>query len=158
MQAYKGEVIDTFHALAYLAKQVDSDGIEVFLSSRPDSRLQARNTSSLVKYVQSHFSPGRLEFGLGPCLQKVAGDVLSTSNQGRKSSKAKGKSLYILTDGVWDHSDTGVIRNSIHLLGAEIKRRKLNRTDIMIQFIRFGDSTAAAQRLQLLDDDLSIAD
>jgi hypothetical protein len=74
----------------------------------------------------------------------------------RKNSKT---SIYILTDGIWDDATNSDnicgVDNAIRSLVGEMRRLNLMRSHISLQFIRFGDSEIAKNRLRYLDDDLA---
>jgi hypothetical protein len=163
-KAYWPRVIDTFRALAHLTDEVDPDGIELYFISSPDSPKKPLGLKLLnrkmgaEKLVEKVESQGEKQEGAICDMENSISTILDQVKKKipRKNSKT---SIYILTDGIWDDATNSDnicgVDNAIRSLVGEMRRLNLMRSHISLQFIRFGDSEIAKNRLRYLDDDLA---
>lgn len=156
------EVVPTVRALSYLVKDADPNGIELFLTSRPTKPEKALHgvTSSLVDFLKSFKESDtqpicNMENSLGDILNPVK-DRLAPSRF-RLSSRTPKTSIYILTDALWELTDRVKcgVENPIISLIDKMKKHNIMRTDVSIQFIRFGDDALSKKRLKYLDNGLA---
>lgn len=172
MQQFEKEVMHTFINLAYILEKADDDGLDVVCTSQWDRQWHDRRTDTLAKLVQDNFQKGIknrcfIERSLHALLTNVIKELPSGAGAESKNrrklrsfiGKDKGRpiSIYILTNGVWDPSAQG--RNDvcnadtpIRQLIKELKKRNLHRSQVSLQFIRFGNDETGIRRLTHLDD------
>lgn len=149
----------TFVVLSYLAKQIDTNDIELVFSSRPSTVHKNNHTTPLIEKLEQHkFEQvqGMMENHLGEFIEKNIVRRLPRSPLPNRQVLASKKpiSIFIFTDGCWgpDLPDAAGVENPIRNLMEEINKRSLNRTQVMIQFIRFGDDPDGKRYLKILDD------
>ncbi|KAM0277784.1 hypothetical protein ACHAQH_005577 [Verticillium albo-atrum] len=172
MQSRRSAVINYFEALAYVLKDADDNGIDVMLTTSPSKdRFNSKSTHKLKVYVDTNFKHGQhnvchMERALDKVNQYVLNEVL-----GLRVSKLSGMipfprakqkrpvSIFVMTDGKWtgpssnQQSPTCGVENSVNFLKRTMKEHGLTRTDVTVQFIRFGNDKEAIKRLDLLDGD-----
>lgn len=163
MQDHEPEVTQYFSNLAYLLKEADKNGIEVMLTSE-DKPYRAATTAELVSHVSRTFHRGK--FGVCPmeeCLNKLVAQLIPefpdrlTSTRRLSILRRKEKSpasIYILTNGAWacNHDAHLLLKRPINDLVETIESRRLERTYVVLQFIRFGDGPGVTERLDELDN------
>lgn len=172
MQKYKKEVIEAFINLAHILEKADEDGLDVICTSDWERKEHGRRAESLVAYVESNFFKGGdscfIEKSLLSLITEIIKDLPSNvAKQNRNffksrlTRKVKGRptSIYVLTNGVWNTSAAardGVCGadNPIRQLIRELQARNLHRSQVSLQFIRFGNDATGIKRLTSLDDDL----
>ena len=154
MATHWEETTALFGVLAYLVKTSDRDGIELFFSVSSNSFL-SKNSSSLVDVVRKHKAQGNSKIAtqIASILEKYRSKL--TQNEKKRilfPRKVQPLNLYILTDGLWglDFDPSSVIRNFVDLLA----KLKLDRNQVGIQFISFGNDPIGLERLEQLDDSL----
>lgn len=172
MQGFRPELFDAVNAMAYLFKMLDPDGIDVSCTSSPDKKERCTTATKAVNFVKKSFSEGNgddchIERALEAILSSVrkgwAPDRISTIRapfniDSKTSSRDRGVSVYILTDGRWEPtSDDGVCGadKPIQVMINQMKNQGVGRTRVSLQFAKFGDHPVGAQRLEKLDDDIS---
>lgn len=167
MQGYVDSVIKVISALSYLGKDIDRDGLEVVCTSDPGKKARIKSSTAAASFVQQAFKDGQgancniekaLEVVLDPVKTglkqrtSIFGGTFST----RRNPMIRPVSIYILTNGLWDHSPNDVcgadipIRSLIHAM----KQRDVGRTHVSLQFVRFGSDARGIKRLDILDDEL----
>ncbi|KAK6065260.1 tein kinase 4-like protein [Seiridium cupressi] len=162
MFAHREELRRAFTALSYLAKLIDRDGIELIFASNPRKIWKKSKTKELLKILESHEfvqESGMMEDKLGELLDHKISDRLPLTFRKHQIpiSKKKEVSIFILTDACWDNDlaelpNAAGVKAPIERLMNKIENKGLNRTQVMIQFIRFGDSENGKRYLDLLDD------
>lgn len=158
MQAHARHVITVFRALGYIAKDCDKDGIELRFVSAPDKKFRHSDTTRLVRILESHkyqAIEGRIESSITDLVNKIIIPKLPLSLHGiHFDFWAKPVTIFIFTDAKWGENvpvGNGV-EKPIRNLMEKIKKRKLSRTQVMIQFLRFGDDENGKEHLDFLDD------
>lgn len=148
MAKYKPEIIETFQALAYLVKRVDTDGIDLYFMSDPKTCHHNNHSGPLVKLIKDKSMQGISTMELS--LDTMA-DIIIEKNIPRR----RPVSLYILTDGDWglkDRRSLGGMDKTIERLVSELGRKNKASNFIALQFIRFGDLPDGIRRLRKLDN------
>ena len=168
MREFKGQVLDVFANLAHILEAADPNGLDVICTSDPGNMQHHRSSQKLAQFVQSDFDKGAsgpclIERGLDTLVDKVIDKLPTRPGEKKrlvswiKSDKARPISIYVLTSGVWDLSATARegtcgAERPINRLITELKDRNLRKSQVAIQFIRFGDYQTGIQRLKYLDD------
>ena len=154
MQQYWQHVKTVVDILAYLVKEGDPDGSELYFTKSAKS-VQSRMSSDLVNLVTKHSPLGKTDISvrLGKILQdkqQALYDQNAPAGSSVPCKSARPVTIYVLTDGVWeDGKDAKTpITNMIHAL----KKLRYDRKQVGIQFISFGQNKAGLARLQELDD------
>lgn len=167
MQPYKAEVTSVLRNMAFILGKADPDGLDVALTFESEKIEHNRRTEKLVEFVEGRFQKGaQSRCFIGASLQALVNRILKDlpENAGEKqksriqrfmSSKKRPVSLYVLTNGIWDPSAReGVCGAHIPImqLMTELRNRNLERSQVAIQFIRFGDDPVGVKRLNGLDN------
>lgn len=156
------QVVKVVHALGYLVKHADPDGVELFFTSRPTKAKKsgAKEITSLVRSLEEHGrkrpeGPCNMENSLGPILDHVKSG-LTKGSMFRQQTSRRGISVYILTDAIWQGGTElrcGV-EEPIKNLSRTMQELGKHRTTVALQFIQFGDDLLGEKRLRYLDDTL----
>lgn len=177
MQGEKDEVIKVVAALAYLLKELDPDGIEVVCTSEPGNKKKFKTSKEVRNFVTNAFQQGRedqcaIETALGVVLREARlrlangtsrGTILSIDRlrkgpfgQRSRASASEALSILVFTNGVWDYSEGGLAGADQPIQGLinHMKLNNINRTEICINFVRFGADPRGIERLRFLDDEL----
>lgn len=168
MQREQAEVIKVVKALSYLLKQLDPDGIEVVCTSSPGTIERLKTATDIENFINKEFRSGydancAIEIALDGVLETVRAKYLKQYRRSRLSrvstftnSRPPTISIFVFTNGMWDHSETGTCgaENPIRGLMNEMILQRVPRTRVCFQFVRFGDSAVGKRRLQFLDDEL----
>ena len=151
-------VIDLFSVFAWHTKSLDSNGLEMYFTVSPREET-FKDTTSAVRLLKSMSQkvPSNIDLSLGQILRKYQADLERQNERKSKNSfwsrdkDVKPLSLYVFTDGAWEGCD------AIEPIEAMIEKQidlKLPRTQIGIQFIRFGDDAEGIRKLKYLDSGL----
>lgn len=168
MREFKGQVLDVFANLAHILEAADPNGLDVMCTSDPGNMQHSRATDKLVQFFKSNFdkgvsSPCFIERALKTLADKVIDKLPSGPGEKKglmswiKNDKVRPISIYVLTSGVWNSSETARegtcgAERPISQLIAELQSRNLRKSQIAIQFIRFGNHPTGIERLIFLDD------
>jgi hypothetical protein len=158
MAKYWQELTSLVGVLAYIVKSGDPDGIEMYYTIS-DKSIKSKDSSVLVKSVQRTKPQGVSDIGMGLAailgqynlkLEKTLGSTAVTA-----VDDIRPLSLYVLTDGAWqpDSDAETPIKDVVRNL---LKQRKLNKKQVGIQFIRFGNNPASIAKLRKLDDEITL--
>jgi serine/threonine protein kinase len=173
MRDYWGSVMWVFHALAYLVKKEEPDGIDMYLANTPLERHHNDHTKDLVKKLQRVAPQGACD------MKEALSHILKTSGPGTDKSPSKprhrfrrslsslpesptsanenrGLSVYVLTDGVWNHAPGEVcgVEQPIKQFVSKLSKDGELNLKVGIQFIQFGNDKIGSERLGLLDHGL----
>lgn len=167
MQNHEPEVVQYFSTLAYILKEADDDGVEVMMATDKQT-IKSKKSTELKDYVTKRFHHGAgSHCFMEQCLAKLLRDIIARLPDNKNLSlreslhiplrrKKKPISIYVLTDGAWAPFYKEVLKNltdPIRSLVIEIKRRTLERSYVVLQFVRFGKgSSDAIELLDHLDD------
>ncbi|KAI3392354.1 hypothetical protein diail_5834 [Diaporthe ilicicola] len=174
MRKVKPEVLRVFSSLAHVLEAADPNGLDVICTSDPGNMQNSRTTEKLVRFVQSNFDKGAnapcfIETALKTLVDKVIDKLPSGPGERKtlrsvfKTEKVRPISIYVLTTGVWDPTPaakdgTCGAERPINQLINELRSRNLHKSQVAIQFIRFGNDPTGMGRLKILDDDLGKPD
>ncbi|KAH8892432.1 hypothetical protein GQ53DRAFT_685738 [Thozetella sp. PMI_491] len=150
---------NSIEVLTAMMYGLDSDGVELFFSSRPRKPYtHLKEPGQFVEKLLAHppvttpFTPS-LGGSIIPALKEIFHRI-DTGEYKRKMT------LLVFTDGVWPGIlQEGLVFNIISTqlmewYGQPLTREMLDTRNLSIQFIGFGDDPVGIKRLQELDDDL----
>lgn len=161
MQEHSMKIEVSFQTLAYIAKSIDPNDLELSFVSKPSDIIKSRKTSFLREEVRQHLRKhtsvkGRIESSLSTLInEKIMRRLpLSLPLFGQFPAWCKPITIFVFTDGKWGE---GVpvgngLTAPISKLMREMKKRGLNRTHVMFQFLRFGNDERGREHLDYLDD------
>jgi hypothetical protein len=160
MAADKARISDGFKALACIAKKLDPNQVELAFASRPRKVFRARRIRRLHDLVTrcSYQGDGHLMEGrLGELIDNVLIPRLPYKILGVNVNPLARKkvSVYVFTDGNWGHAnsaDACGVERPVRRLIEELKKRKLDRTQVSLHFVRFGKEENGRHHLERLDD------
>jgi hypothetical protein len=145
-----------FEALSYILKDVDPNGLDLSFTISADTLKKTKRTSKLVEMVKlrSKHLVGTTDMNLKLTEILVTYQTELEKPQGFFGKPILPRNLYILTDGVWEpNCDAAApIKNLVNKLNKLDK----GRVQVGIQFISFGENTAALERLDILDSGLGL--
>ncbi|KAH6662626.1 hypothetical protein F5X68DRAFT_161634 [Plectosphaerella plurivora] len=149
MVQHRTEVTDTLRVYAYLAKLIDKNGIDAGFSTKSQPRKYSTTTALMDALRKQRWNSAAFENSFGKFIDAVIGNLPSWL----QVKKAKQQSIFVLTDGRWGRSDVGAcgVEGPILRLIEAMKAKRLDRTHVMIQFIRFGAHHQGIRRLDILD-------
>ncbi|KAK0652661.1 hypothetical protein B0T16DRAFT_427050 [Cercophora newfieldiana] len=161
MRPDKDTISAGFRALACIAQRLDPDQVELAFASQPRKVYKAKRTKRLQKLVE------RCEYrGDGHMMESRMGDLIDNVIIPRLPYRRFGfnlnllarkkVSVYIFTDGDWGderhHGDACGVERPVKRLIDELKRRRLDRTQVSLHFVRFGDKENGRKHLEHLDN------
>lgn len=160
MKAHSGQIVDDFQTLAYIAKGIDPDYLELSFVSKPLPIIKDKDTGPLVRRLVQHLNKyvsvkGRIEDSLSTLVtEKIIKRLPVSIPLVGHVPRPKPITVFVFTDGKWGH---GVrigngLDTPISNLMREMKSRGLNRTHVMFQFLRFGDDEEGEKHLAYLDN------
>ncbi|KAM5348638.1 hypothetical protein ACJ41O_008462 [Fusarium nematophilum] len=158
MKEHLDEVHDKFTSLSYLAKQVDTDGIEISFSSDASKTCKKKETTKLLKLLDKQsWNHLNFEHSLSNFIDKVVLPRLEPLERGflgMKPPETKPLGILVLTDGRWGEGHPGAagMERPMQRLIDAIKKKKLSRTQVAFQFLRFGDDRDGIRYLSFLDN------
>jgi hypothetical protein len=163
MEPHWDNMIDLFAVLAWMIKDADPDGMELYFTMSDRTPIKAKDTTPLVAALRSKSQVGTADINLS--LSHILDGYKTKLHEqkshrsfwrtARKSSKdVKPMNLYVFTDGRWEApADAATpIRNLVR----KLEDLGLQRSQVGIQFISFGNDPEGLQRLNVLDDDLGL--
>lgn len=144
-----------FNELAYIAKRLDNNGLEMYFTVSEDKKT-FRDTTPAVSHLrgmrQSTFS--NIDMRLEQILRKYKKD-LDRQNEPKKffsrAHDVKPLSLYVFTDAAWQGCDAVA---PVEAMIEKLRQLELPKEQIGIQFIRFGNDPNGIRRLEYLDSGL----
>lgn len=171
MQREQTEVTRLIKALSYLLKHLDPDGIEVACMSNPGSFRRLKTATDIQIFINKGFYSGHdancaIENALDVVLKIVRAKYLEVPQESQlsrvgtipdsRSRTFRAISILVFTNGKWDDSEIGTCgaERPIRGLMDEMILQGAARTQVCLQFVRFGDSPVGKRRLQFLDDEL----
>jgi len=157
MYPYWNEVRELCEILAYMVKEKDPNGFDLYFTVSP-KQYNFKHTSGLEKVLKDKTAKGETD------IKVQLSNIITTfetrlrpptSNshfQRSAQSHVRPMNLYILTNALWEaHSDAAI---PIKHLVNRLTQNELHNHHFMIQFISFG--TAGQERLKRLDSGLNL--
>jgi hypothetical protein len=161
MIPYWDEMMSVFEILAYIVKEADDDGIDLYFTMSGEKHHN-KNASPLVEIVKKRRPRGTSEISFR--LEAILDSYKSRLNeqQGLRRSRSmfaskkdvKPLNLYIFTDGAWQHGSDAA--PAIRSLVKDLHKLELPAKQVGIQFISFGGNKNNLERLEHLDDGLGL--
>ncbi|RSL78453.1 hypothetical protein CEP51_008204 [Fusarium floridanum] len=153
MSLYFQEIKAKFQILAYLAKKFDPDGVEVCFSSEVPLIHKGDTSKLLNLFNEQNWDQLSFEDRIGTFIDQIVIPRLSSLRQRLGLKKPKNLTIFVLTDGRWGEGKEGAagVENPIMRLINLIRKKGLSRTQVAIQFLRFGDDPHGKRYLTFLD-------
>ena len=160
MAEHWSAVEDLFAQLAYFAKNLDPNGIELY-DTVSGLEFKSPDTSSLLEKldrVKPHSGSSRSDPSqrIDKLLRDYAerlDDCYAKSKMSRWPIRSRSRvdpvTIYILTDGVWQPKCD--VAGPIKSLMTKMEQYDLPKGQVGIQFIQFGDDFEGSQKLAKLD-------
>lgn len=162
MRDHWKEVQELFGVLAYMVKDSDPDGIELYFTISLDKH-QEKHSTKLLEVIRKKKPKGSsdMKIRLGGILQEYQSKLRGQSTQttiwkplSRGPKPVRRLNVYVFTDGVWQpECDT---EETIKFLVQTLVKLQVVREQVGIQFIRFGDNPEGIRRLNRLDSGLNL--
>lgn len=154
MREHWPDVVKLVTPLAYLLKQHDDDGLELyFLSS--ETVHKCKTSSALVNLVSGHTKKGTtsLEETLSSQLRDYSSQIEKSRRFMRISRKLKRRSIYVLTDGRLEGGTDRQGQAAIASLVRTLLKAKppFPKGQIGVQLIMFGQDPGGVAKLDALD-------
>ena len=160
MSEHKGVIGEAFTALAYIAKRLDPDELELVFASKPRIVHTGKRATRLRQLVD------RCEYrGEGSLMATRVAEFVDHVLIKRLPYKVGGfnfnplsrkkTSVYVLTDGDWGsptRNDACGVVAEVRRLIAEMQRRHMDRSQITLHFVRFGNKQDGKVHLQHLNE------
>lgn len=155
MKPHWNNVISLFSILAYIAKRLDKNGVEMYFTVS-ESEKTFKDTSRVVKLLRSitPTSYSNIDMRLGQILRTYQAKLEHEKEPKRIrlfSKPVKPLSLYIFTDGAWQGCDAVP---PIEAMIESLKRLGFPKEQVGIQFVRFGNKQEDIEKLEYLDSGL----
>ena len=161
MKQYKEKIERVISLLAYMLKNSDKDGLDIFFTqtvTKVNSKKSSKISTSIHQepFIGVSNMRGKLQTILQEHINKFG-----TSYQppkplfGRKPRPEPQRplSFYILTDAKWQPTDVGgLIKDLVQSMSA----KGCPKEHVAIQFIRFGEDEASIEKLDKLDRGLGL--
>ena len=164
MEPHWDNMIDLFAVLAWMIKDADPDGMELYFTVSDGAPIKSRDTTPLVTALRSKSQVGTTDINLS--LTHILDGYKTKLHEqkrhrsrwqiARKSSKdVRPMNLYVFTDGRWEAPANAAtpIRNLVK----KLEDLGLQRSQVGIQFISFGSDPEGLRRLAVLDDHLGLS-
>lgn len=155
MFQYMAQIHEVFTEVGYVAKGIDTNGIEVFFTTDPQKPYTGSTTALLQKFYDQKWDQFTFEAKFAAFIDKRVLPTLGSWRSKIRLSTTKKLSVYVFTDGEWGNEDNGQgaggVENPIKKLIDKMNRKGVSRTQIMIQFIQFGASDIGTRNLNFLD-------
>jgi hypothetical protein len=166
MRAHQDRVVSDIKALAYLFKQLDPDGVEIANTSSPQKIKKFKKSDDVATFINQTYKDGwdapcnmekALEIILGTVREKFSKRTSRLQRPFPRQRTVRPVSVYIVTDGRWDDSTQGLCGadKPVETLIKAMKVNGIGRTQISLQFIRYGNEDRGRRRLEILDNELA---
>lgn len=154
-------IVDLAKALAYIVKESDDDGMELYFTCTGDKRKvntatemenQLRSKSMTINTASTSNMAASLKRITEEYAERLRLERNATGKRQsifKRPKKLKPLSIYVFTDAVWQpHCDVGqVIDNLVRTM----QDLNFDQTQVGIQFIQFGDDATCTKKLEDLD-------
>jgi hypothetical protein len=150
MKAHETEVKRILGILAYLVKDSDPDGLELYFTCSKNHFKEKDPSKLVTKFVSN--KPGGLT-DIRTRLTLIIDGFIEGFDRNwfmKKLKPVRSLNIYVLTDGIWQPNTdlTPPLQRLINKLDEN------GQYQVGIQFISFGNRAGALERLNELDDDL----
>jgi hypothetical protein len=156
------DMTSVFSILAYIVKECDDDGLDLYFTMSSENNHN-NHTTPLVDLIKKRRPRGTSEisFRLDAILENYKSRLLNQHSLRRPGHSmfapkedVRPLNLYIFTDGAWQEGSDAApaIKNVVKLL----QKLGLPAKQVGIQFISFGDNQENLKKLETLDDDLGL--
>lgn len=163
MEPYWDDMIDLFAVMAWLIKDADPDGMELYTTVSDGRPLKSKDVTPLLTALKSKPQTGMTDINLS--LGRILDDYKSKLHEQRShrsfwrtartgSRDVRPMTLYVLTDGKWESPADA--ETPIRSLVKKLGELGLQRRQFGIQFISFGNDPGGLSRLKILDDQLGL--
>jgi hypothetical protein len=151
MAEHRDQVTETLRVYAYMAKLIDTNGIDAGFSNQAKPRPFGTTTALLKALKKQRWNSAVFENSFGTFINSVIKNLPSRFQV--PGLEAKQQSIFVLTDGRWGTDEIGAcgVETPVLRLIKAMKDKNLDRTHVAIQFIRFGADEQGMRRLDLLD-------
>lgn len=157
MKAHWQDVKSILELLAYIVKDADQDGMELYFTMGSEKR-RGRHAKQLVEKLTQRRRQGRSNMRerlgsiLGEYQSRLSSETPPRTFHGTRRRPPRRMVLYVLTDAVWQPicNVDPVIISMVNSLEQE----NMRNAQIGIQFVRLGNSREAKERLDRLDNGL----
>ena len=161
MRPYWQTVKNLVGTLAYIVKDCDPDGIELYYTISSDKLIKSTKSSVLIDSLNSTTPSGISDIGirLSSILNQYKAKLHRTYGAGTSRTSFSRKdirplNLYVLTDGVWQPECDA--EAPIKELVKKLLELGMDKKKVGIQFISFGDDHLGLRRLDHLDSKLEV--
>ena len=161
MGPYWQTVKNLVGVLAYMVKDCDPDGIELFYTISSDRPIKSTKSTVLMASLNNTTPSGISDIGirLSSILNQYKAKLHRTYGAGTSRTSFSRKdvrplNLYVLTDGVWQPECDA--EAPIKELVKKLLELGMDKKKVGIQFIRFGNDAVGRSRLDHLDSDLEV--
>jgi hypothetical protein len=156
MKKHHEDIVRAFTALSYVVKPLDRDGIELAFISSPQDVTRNKKTMRLIELVQGHSYDSDselMEDKLGKFLQEAVVSKFSHLTRYISIFRNTPLTVIVFTDGSWgaNQEHAAGVQNPVIDLMQTMRSRGVARTDVTIQFLRFGDDHYGKGYLSYLD-------
>jgi hypothetical protein len=161
MKQYKRDIVRVVSLLAYMLKNSDKDGLDIYFTQTLQ-KVNSQKSSKLSSSVhQKCFEGipdmrGRLQNVLQEHVNKLGALIpppKTTFGHQPPPQPQRPLSFYILTDVKWQPTDVGGL---IKDLTQNMKAKSCPKEHIAIQLIRFGSDQASIDKLDQVDHGLGL--
>lgn len=156
MKQHHKDIVQAFTALSYVAKRLDRDGLELAFISSPQIVTRNKKTTRLIELVQGHSYDSDselMEDKLGKFLQEAVVSKFPHLTRYISFFRNTPLTVIVFTDGSWgaNQEHAAGVQNPVIDLMQTMRSRGVARTDVTIQFLRFGDDHYGKGYLSYLD-------
>lgn len=164
MRAYRDNISKVVSLLTYMLKALDPDGLDVCFT-QSSQKVHAGNSTTITTAVRQVPYQGysNMRTRLSHILQEHKHRFGTSSPPSGPWYKRAGPpksprplSFYVLTDGNWQPRNE--VGPTITSLVEGMRKHRLPKEHVGIQFIRFGDDPNGIDRLNYLDHGLGLGD
>lgn len=163
MKFHWDDMCQLFGILAYIVKESDHDGIDMYFAMS-DTKYNNQDTSKLIEVVNKRKATLEGNSSINVRLQHILGDynkVLTSQIARRRAGNphvplfdVKPLSVYVFTDGVWTpRSDP---KSAIEHIVDSLEELNADHDQVGIQFISFGKDPECLERLERFDKGLNL--
>jgi hypothetical protein len=157
MRSHKRSVVSLFEALAYVVKETDPDGLDLYFTDPTvPGPVHSKDTKRLVRAVETRWFDKDVD--LTGKLTKILGDY-EKRLQGRKGlfsflkfwgPRLRPMTVYVFTDGVGCSKSRTEIEDLMVTMEDALSKAKVDESHLGIQIIQFGGGVQESRELQQL--------